>query len=116
MICDRYDVVLVPFPFVDIPVSKKRPALVISSRAFNSNNGHTIFAMITSAKSSTWPSDHLLLEHETAGLVKNCYIRWKTFTLPNEIIMRSIGQLSELDRHAADMHIERIFLQEQPNP
>ena len=62
MICDHWDIALVPFPFMDIPVSKKRPALVISSKEFNSKNDHSVFAMITTAKASSWPSDYLLLE------------------------------------------------------
>jgi mRNA interferase MazF len=110
MICDHWDIVLVPFPFVDIPVSKKRPALVISSRDFNSNNSHSICAMITTAKSSTWPSDHFLLEHETTGLVKNCYIRWKIFTLPNDIIVRRLGKLSAQDRISVEAQVQRVFV------
>ena len=35
MICDRYDVVVVPFPFDEIPVRKRRPVLVFSGRSFN---------------------------------------------------------------------------------
>ena len=34
-ICERFDVVVVPFPFVDSPTTKPRPALVLSTRAFN---------------------------------------------------------------------------------
>jgi mRNA interferase MazF len=98
MICDHLDVALVPFPFMDMPVSKTRPALIISSKNFNSKNGHSIFAMITTAKSSTWPSDYLLIAPLEAGLKKNCYVRWKTFTLPNDMITRRLGKLSQLDQ------------------
>ena len=34
-IYERFDVVVVPFPFVDSPTTKPRPALVLSTRAFN---------------------------------------------------------------------------------
>jgi mRNA interferase MazF len=109
MICDHWDIAVVPFPFVDIPVSKKRPALVLSSKDFNSKNNHSIFAMITTAKASTWQSDHLLLSPKEGGLVENCYVRWKTFTLPNELILSRLGKLSSLDQHIVEAQVRMIF-------
>ncbi|MCB1457407.1 MAG: type II toxin-antitoxin system PemK/MazF family toxin, partial [Nitratireductor sp.] len=50
MICDRHAVVVVPFPFHEIAVTKRRPALVISGKEFNATNGWTIIAMITTAR------------------------------------------------------------------
>ena len=47
MICDSGDIVAVPFPFVDSPQTKRRPALVLSKRDFNQNHKHTLLAMIT---------------------------------------------------------------------
>ena len=35
MICSRYDVATVPFPFVDRLKTKKRPAVVLSNKEFN---------------------------------------------------------------------------------
>ena len=35
MTCDPLDVVAVPFPFTERPAVKRRPALVVSSAAFN---------------------------------------------------------------------------------
>lgn len=48
MISERWDVVVVPFPFAEGPGEKRRPALALSSRDFN-RAGHTILAMITTA-------------------------------------------------------------------
>ena len=110
MICDHWDVALVPFPFMDIPVSKKRPALVISSKEFNSKNHHSIFAMITTAKATSWPSDYLLLAPEKSGLKQTCYVRWKTFTLPNDMIVRRVGRLSNLDEEQLKNQAKTIFV------
>ena len=52
-----FDVVEVPFPFSDLPRSKRRKALVISSPEFNERNGATILMMITSATYSAWIHD-----------------------------------------------------------
>ena len=42
MICDRYDVVVVPFPFAEVPVMTKRPAFVISGKPFNELNENIV--------------------------------------------------------------------------
>lgn len=86
MIFDRFETAVVPFPFSDMPVQKRRPALVLSSRTFNEESGQTIMAMITTAKDSAWPSDLPIGDIASAGLVPNCMIRWKVMTLPNSAI------------------------------
>jgi hypothetical protein len=57
-------VVIVPFPFVDTPVAKPRPALVLSDAGFNCANEHSVLAMITRATHTRWPSDHLITDQE----------------------------------------------------
>jgi predicted alpha/beta-fold hydrolase len=50
------DVVMVPFPFIDRPVQKLRPALVLSCSPDGEKNKHLVLAMITSARRSHWKS------------------------------------------------------------
>jgi mRNA interferase MazF len=97
MICNRYQVAVVPFPFVDISVAKPRPALVLSSERFNADSGQTILAMITTAARSQWPTDVALKTLEGTGLRVPCVVRFKLFTLTNELISRTIGALSISD-------------------
>ncbi|HHI82981.1 MAG TPA: type II toxin-antitoxin system PemK/MazF family toxin, partial [Rhizobiales bacterium] len=94
----QFDVVIVPFPFVDRHAHKPRPALVLSTSNFNKANGHTILAMITTASQSFWPSDIDIGDIEAAGLPKPSIIRFKTFTLENDIIAKRIGRLSKADK------------------
>ncbi len=68
MICDYGDVVVVPFPFVEMPVVKRRPALVLSRMAFNTQSGQSVCAMITTGAGSTWPHDVVIEAHQHAGL------------------------------------------------
>lgn len=96
MICDCWDVVIVPFPFTDISGSKRRPALVLSQATFN-RNGYTIMAIITTADGSNWPLD-TAIQHEKAGLKHACVVRMKLFTIDNRLIIRSTGVLSDEDR------------------
>ncbi len=98
MICDFGDVVVVPFPFVDIAAEKRRPSLVLSHASFNDTHGHSICAMITSAAQSKWPSDIAIEELKSAGLNRPCVVRWKLFTLPNILIIRRAGILARRDR------------------
>lgn len=42
------DIVLVPFPFTDQSATKKRPAVVISSEAYNSERPDLIIMAVTS--------------------------------------------------------------------
>ena len=100
MICSRFDVVVVPFPFLERPVHKLRPALVLSTRQFNADNAHTIMAMITTGAGSRWPTDHAIGDLDHAGLKHASIVRWKLFTLPNDLLQSAIGSFSAADRNA----------------
>jgi mRNA interferase MazF len=105
VICEFGDVVLVPFPFVDRAAEKRRPSAVLSKRDFNASHGHSICAMITTAARTHWPSDVAISDLASAGLPRACVLRWKLFTLPNELILRRAGRLAddELERVAATL-------------
>ena len=98
MICEFGDVVIVPFPFVDIAAEKRRPSVVLSRRDFNQSNGHSICAMVTTASETKWPSDIAIADFRSAGLRRPCVVRFKLFTLPNPIILRRAGALAAPDR------------------
>ena len=99
MTCEPLDVVAVPFPFTDRPAVKRRPALVVSSAAFNRTHAQSILAMITSAR-STWPSDVAIRDWREAGLHVPCRVRLKLFTLDDALILRKLGALSRRDGEA----------------
>ncbi len=98
MICDFGDVVVVPFPFVDFAADKRRPSLVLSHATFNEAHGHSICAMITTAARSKWRSDVAIEDLKPAGLNRACVVRWKLFTLPNDLILKRAGKLAPQDR------------------
>ncbi len=97
MICEEWDIVAVPFPFVDKTAAKRRPALALSKKTFN-QNGHTVFAMITSSAHHPWPGDTEIVHREAAGLPVSCIVRLKLFTLDNRLIIKRVGRLSDTDR------------------
>jgi mRNA interferase MazF len=104
-IYDNGDIVLVPFPFTDRSMRKRRPALVLSKKSFNDQHMHLILAMVTSAKNPSWPSDIKISDQVSAGLPQPSVIRLKLFTLDDRLILSKLGKLSKSDRVAA---IKRI--------
>ena len=97
MICEPWDVVVVPFPFVRRSGTKQRPALVLSMTTFN-EGGSTVLAMITTRAHEPWPGDTPIVRLDEAGLNVSCIVRLKLFTLDNRLIVRRIGHLSDVDR------------------
>jgi len=97
-IYEPFDVVVVPFPFTDKAKQKPRPALVISSRAFNAAHGHVILLMITTASATQWESDVSIAGLVEAGVLTASVVRLKCFTLEESMVSRKIGALSKPDR------------------
>ena len=103
MTFERYDVVVVPFPFTDRDATKRRPALVLSvADAFNSPTGQLVLAMITTATQSNWAHDVALTDPSAAGLTASSTVRWKLFTLDERLILRRVGRLSPEDTDRVD--------------
>lgn len=99
MIYEPFDVVVVPFPFTDTNASKNRPAVVLSSnKNFGQATGHSVMAMITSARNAPWQLDSTMSDWHKAGLPHASVIRMKFFTLDNRFITRKIGALSPKDQ------------------
>lgn len=96
-ICEFADTVVVPFPFTDLPISKRRPAVVLSSRAFNDASSQSILGMITTATRSLWTGDIPISDLVAAGIQHPSVIRFKLFTLPNTLIARHLGHLGPAD-------------------
>jgi len=110
VLCERYQTVVVPYPFHEKPITKRRPSLVLSGRRFNEENGQTLVAMITTAQGSSWPSDIPIRDLESAGLNRSCVLRFRFQTLPNEIFIRALGALSGLDRLACERQLANMLI------
>jgi len=98
---EAFDVVVVPFPFIDRSTTKRRPALVLSdARNFNKQVGQLVLAMITSARISSWPLDVEIEDLDSAGLPSASVVRMKLFTLDDRLVIRKAGVLSKTDKLA----------------
>lgn len=95
----QFDVIIVPFPYSDSPKSKRRPALVVSGAdSFDGKVGHSVCAMITSAKNQSWPLDVEIKDLKASGLPAPSVVRMKLFTIDHQIIKGKIGELGLKDR------------------
>lgn len=107
---ERFDVVVVPFPFTDSATSKRRPALVLSNmEAFNLPAGHSVMAMITSAGNAGWPLDVAISDGNSAGLTAASLVRMKLFTLDNRFVLRQLGRLAATDRKAVAAALKQLL-------
>jgi len=95
---EPWSVVVVPFPFVDRRQVKRRPAVVLSPRRFQTDHGCAVLGMITDARNPGCPSDVPLSDIPATGLAYASMFRCKIFTLDSRLILSRIGQLSRLDR------------------
>jgi mRNA interferase MazF len=95
---ERFDVVVVPFPFTDSSASKRRPAVIVShGTKFNAPAGYCVMAMITSAGNAPWPLDRPIQDLSAAGLSAASVVRMKLFTLDHRFVLRRAGKLSSRD-------------------
>lgn len=92
-----FSIVVVPFPFTDTHITKKRPALVLSHQEHQKNSGNISLLMITSAKHSSWKDDSEISDLKTTGLTAESVVRQKIFTLDIRLIIDCIGNLSKTD-------------------
>jgi mRNA interferase MazF len=92
---DRFDVVVVPFPYADRLAEKRRPALVISNRKLAVHRLVWV-AMITSADNEPWSSDVAIGDLKRAGLPAPSVVRAaKIAGIEPGRIDRRIGRLDK---------------------
>ena len=110
MICNPFDIAIVPFPFSDyIGKLKLRPALVLSGKEYNQKTGCTMFLMITSAKHNQFWGDYKIKDYANTNLEDDCLVRMKLFTLDNSLIKAQIGTLNSLDAQNISKNLSGIF-------
>ena len=108
----RWDIVSVPFPFVEGHATKRRPALVVSTDAFHRAHRACFGAMITTARymRDLRPDDIEIEDLERAGLPRPCVIRLArlaTFEWSDRI--QRAGTLHDHERGAVEALLQRWF-------
>ncbi len=92
------EVVLVPFPFTDQSGAKKRPAVVISSNAYNAHRRDLIIMAITSqVRTPLGFGEALVSDWQAAGLIKPSVLKPVVTTIEQGLVVRSMGALPGAD-------------------
>jgi mRNA interferase MazF len=108
----RWDIVSVPFPFVEGHATKRRPALVVSTDAFHRAHNACFGAMITTARDmrDMRPDDIEIAELSAAGLPRPCVIRLaRLATFEWSDLIRRAGTLHRRERPAVEALLRRWF-------
>ncbi len=105
----KFDVVVVPFPFIDSEFSKLRPALIISSEEFTNETKMATCIMITSSSYEDWSSDVEIHHLSKAGLRKKCKARFKVFSIQTHLIKKVAGHLDKKDQERIRSSFHKVF-------
>lgn len=104
-----FDVVIVPFPYVDRLAEKRRPALVVSSATL-STYGVLWVAMITSAANAPWDCDVPVTDLEGAGLPSPSVVRTaKVACIEPGRVVRRAGALDARSASKVAGHLASFF-------
>jgi mRNA interferase MazF len=95
------DVVLVRFPFTNQQGSKRRPAVVISSQAYNRQKPDVILAAITGqVRSPLGFAETHIQDWQAAGLLKPLVLKPVVVTVEKAMLAQTLGQLNQADQQA----------------
>lgn len=104
------DVVLVPFPFTDQSGAKKRPAVIVSSAAYNQARRDAVIMAITSQlKPSGIFGEVMAQDWQAASLLKPSAIKPVIATVEQPLVLKRLGQLSSRDQNTLRKTIATII-------
>jgi mRNA interferase MazF len=103
----RGDVVLVGFVFSDESGKKLRPAVVISSAAYNRARQEVIVAAVTSNLRRRLFGDYQIVDWKEAGLLSSSVATAIMRTIKRTMIERRLGSLAKTDLQAFDRELRR---------
>jgi mRNA interferase MazF len=104
------DVVLVPFPFSDQTSIKKRPAVVISSNAYNEISADIVIMAITSQTEKTMGIGECLIQDwQGAGLLKPSAIKPAISTIEQTLVLKKLGRFAHQDLTSINTVLEELL-------
>jgi mRNA interferase MazF len=97
-----FDVVSAPFPYVERPISKRRPCLLVGEPE---GSGLIWVVMITSAKNAGWDGDVEISSLGEAGLAAPSVIRTAKIATVEASVLKPIGTLNKKTAHTAETQL-----------
>ncbi|MBI4312813.1 MAG: type II toxin-antitoxin system PemK/MazF family toxin [Chloroflexi bacterium] len=105
----RGDVVLVNFLFSEETGAKRRPALVVSSDAYQQGRQEIIIAAITSNVGRLLIGDHSISNWDAAGLLYPSVVTGIIRTTKQSMVYRRLGALVESDMHGIEEKLRQML-------
>jgi len=103
-------IIRVAFLFTDQSTTKKRPAVVISSHAYNTERPDGIIMAVTSQiKPKSIIGEVFIQERQAAGLLKPSAIESIITTIETPLIIKAMGQLKDNDQKALHESLKGIL-------
>ncbi len=104
------DIILVPFPFTDQSTTKKRPAVVVSSKPYNQQRPDMIIMAVTSQIRPTSTIGEVIIQDwQAAGLLKPSAIKPVITTIEKTLVIKTLGRLNDNDQMALQECLKEIL-------
>ena len=104
----RGEVVYVPFQYSELSGGKVRPAIVVNSAEFQAAEQLYIVAAVTSNVTAS-SLGHRIVDATSAGLKVPSLVRPILLTLSQQVMGKSVGQLSPDDMQQVDVMLCRAL-------
>ncbi|WP_366928002.1 type II toxin-antitoxin system PemK/MazF family toxin [Sulfurovum sp.] len=105
----KYDIVIVKFPFASSLKYKARPAVVVSSTAYNEDSRDTLLILaISSNVINKLCFEIEVIEWKASGLLKPSIFKSTVATIERSHMLTKVGTLSEVDKSNLEKLISTI--------
>ena len=110
-IYNRFDVLVVRFPFSNFNAAKARPVVVASTDFYNENSRNDLIVMALSSQiNNKLPFEVEISNWKNACLLKPTILKSAIATVASEIVLNKLGQLSETDIKKLEDLLQKIVL------
>jgi mRNA interferase MazF len=104
------DVVLVPFPFTSQASAKRRPAVVVSTRAYNGARPDVVLMAVSSQVRTPLGFGELFLnDWSHAGLPKPSLVKPIFATFEQRLVIKTLGALAPIDQSALSANMRSLL-------
>lgn len=103
-------VLCVPFPFTNQAGGKQRPAVVISSTAYNNARADLILMAITSQVRQPLNFAEVIIDDwQTAGLLKISVFKPVITTQEQQLVIKTLGHLAPQDKLVLKNNLAKVI-------
>lgn len=107
---NKYDIVVLQFPFSSQEKLKARPAVIISSESFNNSKRDDLMVLaISSSFENKLSFETEIINWQSAGLLKPSLFKAAIATIEKGLVIQKLGTLEEIDQQALTKLLNQIL-------